>query len=1305
MDHENTCDPSDRNGYLLGLSISPTSVGWAVTDQQYNLLKYKRRTTWGIHLFDKADTAKERHQYRIARRRISRRKWRLSLLREMFEDQISKVDPTFFSKLQSMEGDVSRTYASDAPCPTIYHLRRHLMAIPKGMDIRDLYLVCHHMIKYRGHFFHEVTDVSPSLDGSISELVSRFEEIGMPITISDMDAFKNALCDDSLRSSEKKRILSKYIGSKNKGVSGSLSGLLSGSNVSLSKMFDGIDSKDSHISFGGSNVEQSLDELESLLDADRFNAMRAARGVYEAALLHNLLSDSDCISDHMVRKYDQHRIDLITLKDAVRKHSPQSYGDVFKRNDVKGNYCSYVNVCGDSKPKQSCDMEQFCKYLQSIFRGTGVDDDPDFKVMMERINNHTFMPKQSGRDNSLFPNSLHHIELERILDNAESQLPFLKEVDDSGFSVKERILQLHSFRIPYFVGPLGKGSKNSWAVTLSNERITPWNFEKVIDMGATAKAFMGRCTCDCMYIKGEKVLPSDSILYSRFRFLDQLNHIRIDDRPLPSRIKRSLIEKMLKDDGTITDSRSLSSCLENMGAIDTEVPYRITGVPSDIGSALFSERALKRILGNDTFDYDELEDIVQIIAVFDDRSRMIDVIKGRYGDRLTDEAIRSLSKLRFRGWSDISKRFLIDIMEIEKVSRDPMNIMEMLEHTSLTFDEILDTYGFRDKAAAFGGGEDRLPRYEDLQGHSLHPSEKRSIWRAISIVRDIVSSLGGSPRRIFVESIHNESYQYVDDQYQRYQNLLRSYERNDESVDMVRSLESFGPKGTRSRNVYLYHAQLGRCIYCGTSLNVDDIDNDTAVNRDHIFPVSKYKDDDIHRNVVLSCRSCNENKGDTYPIRRGVQVRMSELWNELRSKGYISREKFERLTRTEPLIDEECSRSVGDWVVKDNRIVRMLKGLIEPMFDSTEVYGINSNIVSELRHMLGHLRNRSVNDNYHAKDAYLAIVSGNVHLSKYTTQPMAAVSRGRCNNLGRPYSSTVVMGRYVVWSPEYIDTLHRHLRRDDILFTRLPYIQNGPLFDSTIQRAGGGLFNKKRDLPSEIYGGYTKERGACYSLVEYHSEGKTFRSLEVLERHSLHLLENPIALQKHYSDRRGTVVHVIQSRIHMSSLLIWNGFPMHIGGRTNVHIMFNPALQLLLPDDLHDYCRRIQSYIRDSSPGAEYHGLDRGMNEALYDHLLMKVDIGPYSSVMPSLKKNLYRTRDDFLGSDLWEQATVLWEILKSFRCDASFTSLKSIGGVGSTGRIILNSVLPEESEGIYLVNQSPSGLNENRIRLDKGDI
>jgi hypothetical protein len=162
---------------------------------------------------------------------------------------------------------------------------------------------------------------------------------------------------------------------------------------------------------------------------------------------------------------------------------------------------------------------------------------------------------------------------------------------------------------------------------------------------------------------------------------------------------------------------------------------------------------------------------------------------------------------------------------------------------------------------------------------------------------------------------------------------------------------------------------------------------------------------------------------------------------------------------------------------------------------------------------------------------------------------------------------------------------------------------------------------------------------------------------------------------------------------------------MHIGGRTNVHIMFNPALQLLLPDDLHDYCRRIQSYIRDSSPGAEYHGLDRGMNKALYDHLLMKVDIGPYSSVMPSLKKNLYRTRDDFLGSDLGVQATVLWEILKSFRRGASFTSLKSIGGVGSTGRIILNSVLPEESEGIYLVNQSPSGLNENRIRLDKGDI
>lgn len=55
--------------YYLGLDMGTNSVGWAVTDQQYNLLKAKGKDLWGIREFAEADTSVERRTHRISRRR------------------------------------------------------------------------------------------------------------------------------------------------------------------------------------------------------------------------------------------------------------------------------------------------------------------------------------------------------------------------------------------------------------------------------------------------------------------------------------------------------------------------------------------------------------------------------------------------------------------------------------------------------------------------------------------------------------------------------------------------------------------------------------------------------------------------------------------------------------------------------------------------------------------------------------------------------------------------------------------------------------------------------------------------------------------------------------------------------------------------------------------------------------------------------------------------------------------------------------------------------------------------------------
>ena len=46
--------------YYIGLDIGTDSVGWAVTDTLYNILKFKGNAMWGIRLLEESVTAEER---------------------------------------------------------------------------------------------------------------------------------------------------------------------------------------------------------------------------------------------------------------------------------------------------------------------------------------------------------------------------------------------------------------------------------------------------------------------------------------------------------------------------------------------------------------------------------------------------------------------------------------------------------------------------------------------------------------------------------------------------------------------------------------------------------------------------------------------------------------------------------------------------------------------------------------------------------------------------------------------------------------------------------------------------------------------------------------------------------------------------------------------------------------------------------------------------------------------------------------------------------------------------------------------
>lgn len=84
--------------YYMGLDMGTGSLGWAITDTEYHILRRHGKALWGVRLFESALTAEERRSFRTARRRLDRRNWRIQILQELFSEEISKVDLGFFKE-------------------------------------------------------------------------------------------------------------------------------------------------------------------------------------------------------------------------------------------------------------------------------------------------------------------------------------------------------------------------------------------------------------------------------------------------------------------------------------------------------------------------------------------------------------------------------------------------------------------------------------------------------------------------------------------------------------------------------------------------------------------------------------------------------------------------------------------------------------------------------------------------------------------------------------------------------------------------------------------------------------------------------------------------------------------------------------------------------------------------------------------------------------------------------------------------------------------------------------------------------
>lgn len=1365
---------------FIGLDMGTTSVGWAVTDENYEVIKKNGKALWGIRLFDEAQTAEDRRMHRIARRRIERRSRRIDLLQELFAQEICKKDPGFYERLNesglyeedkrvhqtnSLFNDVDfNDKAYYKKYPTIYHLRHALMTENHPFDVRLVYLAIHHILKHRGHFLFEnfQTDEkgTSGFDESFAAFGSALDRIkGSSPDVRKADSMKDILKDKKLGVKEKAASLLQCLGQGKEKDFKAMMTLAAGGTASLSDIFNDEKLKDfekNKVNFSSAQFEENEPDIMAEL-GDRYDLIAALHGLYNWSLLAELMGEYHYISEAKIAVYDKHKADLKVLK-RVLKQRPDIYAKIFREpgSSANKNYSAYVGVCkvkGKKAAIEKCSDEDFTKTLKSCLKDMPDSNDKDY--ISRELNMGTFLPKSVSKENGVIPYQLHLQELKIILSKAEAYLPFLKVRDQYG-TVSDKIISLFTFRIPYYVGPINEHANSCWVVKKDKQgKVYPWNFTEKIDVEKSAEGFIRNLTNKCTYLIGEDVLPKNSLLYSEFTVLNELNNVRIGEtmQKLPLRLKEKVMDNLFSRHKHVSRTKFIKYLVSE--GIDKKEAESISGLDGDFKSSLSSLIDMKHILGND-FSREDAEKMIKDITIFGGDKKMLKNRLHREFSYLTPEQLTSLTRLSYDGWGRLSREFLVNLLPaegdscevlVDHTSGEVLNIISAMRQTSYNLMELLSSrFGYGQAIEERNRKEEGQGRitYKDVEDLYISPAVRRPLWQALKIVREIVKITGKEPSKIFIE-MARENREKGRRTISRKARLQALYKKcRDDTRDWAKELEGKSEEDFRSDRLYLYYTQMGRSMYTGKPIDINRLFDRNVYDIDHIYPQSLTGDDSLDNRVLVE-KTVNAKKGDTYPLSSaldgcyisGQQIRIQDIqkemrpfWHMLLEKELISKEKYNRLSRTIPLSDAEKAAFIGRQLVETRQSTKACAELLSKAYPQTRIVYTKAGNASRFRQYGGFIKVRDMNDYHHAKDAYLNIVVGNVFDTRFTANPLHFLKGNHpvySLNTEALYGHKVSRSGVDAWIPAEKDekgqvmaghegtmgTVRKWMRKNNILFTRMPLEGKGGLFDQNIMKKGKGQVPLKGDSPIsdiEKYGGYNKASIAYMMLVQAEEKGKPVYLLESIPNYVKNKLTSDKERQE-YCVRTWTVQgskyrnpQILIPKVRIQSLFEIDGFKAHISGKTgNLFVMRN-AQELCMDNALAGFLKNVLKFIhrktvQKDAAITEYDGVSDDNTSELYDFFVDKLSSSIYGKKFATQADFLRQSKDKFTNLPLEERCEVLGSILHLFQCNAVLSDFHLLGGSRQAGRIYLNKKIKAQDH-VYLIEQSVTGFFEKRILL-----
>lgn len=1002
-----------NKSYSIGLDIGTNSVGWAVITDDYKVPSKKmkvlgntdkhfiKKNLIGALLFDEGTTAEDRRLKRTARRRYTRRKNRLRYLQEIFSEEMSKVDSSFFHRLddsflvpEDKRGSKYPIFATLAEekeyhkkFPTIYHLRKHLADSKEKTDLRLIYLALAHMIKYRGHFLYEESfDIKNNdIQKIFSEFISIYDNTFEGSSLSGQNAQVEAIFTDKIsKSAKRERILKLFAYEKPTGLFSEFLKLIVGNQAEFKKHFD-LEEK-APLQFSKDTYDEDLENLLGQIGDDFADLFLVAKKLYDAILLSGILTVTDPstkapLSASMIERYENHQKDLAALKQFIQNNLQEKYDEVFS-DQSKDGYAGYIN----GKTTQ----EAFYKYIKNLLsKFEGAD------YFLDKIEREDFLRKQRTFDNGSIPHQIHLQEMNAIIRRQGEHYPFLQEN-------KEKIKKILTFRIPYYVGPLARGNGDfAWLTRNSDQAIRPWNFEEIVDQASSAEDFINKMTNYDLYLPEEKVLPKHSLLYETFAVYNELTKVKFiaeglrDYQFLDSGQKKQIVNQLFKEKRKVTE-KDIIQYLHNVDGYDG---IELKGIEKQFNASLSTYHDLLKIIKDKEFMDDPkneeiLENIVHTLTIFEDRE-MIKQRLAQYDSIFDKKAIKALTRRHYTGWGKLSAKLINGICD-KKTGKTILDYLIDDCYSNRNFMQLIndDGFSFKDiiqKAQVVDKTNDVKQVVQEFPGS---PAIKKGILQSIKLVDELVKVMGHAPESIVIEMARENqtTARGKKNSQQRYKRIEDALKNLAPGLDS-NILKEYPTDNIQLQNdrLFLYYLQNGKDMYTGEPLDINQL---SSYDIDHIVPQAFIKDDSLDNRVLTSSKD-NRGKSDNVPSLEVVQKRKA-FWQQLLDSKLISERKFNNLTKAERggLDERDKVGFIRRQLVETRQITKHVAQILDARFNTevtekdtknrnVKIITLKSNLVSNFRKEFKLYKVREINDYHHAHDAYLNAVVAKAILKKY----------------------------------------------------------------------------------------------------------------------------------------------------------------------------------------------------------------------------------------------------------------------------------------------------------------------------------